>query len=123
MDNQVKTRSHWFDLRLHPAGMLAYMLHRLTGIGLVVYLSLHLWILNQLRQGPQAWDGFLIFMRSPLVLLLDAILLFGILFHGLNGLRLTLLGWGVGLRWQRRLFWGSFWVALGLTAWGIWAMC
>lgn len=118
----MKRRSCWFEFHLHPAGMLAFMIHRLTGIGLVVYLYLHLWILNTLRQGSQAWDTFLQMMRSPMVLLLDAVLLFGILFHGLNGLRLSLVGLGIGLRWQKWLFWGSLGVAVCLTICGIWIM-
>ncbi len=102
--------------------MLAFMLHRLSGIGLVAYLYLHLAVLSRLRQGPQAWDGFLQLMRSPLVLFLDAVLLFGILIHGLNGLRLTLIGFGTLLRWQRVLFWSSLILAIALTILGRAAM-
>jgi len=102
--------------------MLAFILHRLSGIGLVAYLYLHLALLNKLREGPQAWDSFLHIMRSPLVQVLDALLLFGILIHGLNGLRLTLVGFGAFLRWQRVLFWFGLIFAIGLTIWGVLAM-
>ena len=118
----MKGRSRWFEFRLDSGGMLGFMLHRLTGIGLVVYLYLHLALLNQLRQGPAAWDAFVQSMRSPWVLLADLVLLFGILMHGLNGLRLTLLGFGKFLRWQQELFWSSLILAVVLTAWGMLAM-
>jgi succinate dehydrogenase hydrophobic anchor subunit len=49
--------------------------------------------------------------RSPFVLALDVFLLASILIHGLNGLRLTLTGLGIGVRAQRGLF-----VALMLVA-------
>lgn len=104
-------RSHWFELRYKPAGMLAFMLHRLTGLGLVFYLFLHLAVLSKLGSGPESWDSFLALVRSPLILILDGILLLGVLFHGLNGLRLTLIGLNVGLRWQK----ASFWIILGLS--------
>ena len=89
-DPKATTRhSRWFVLRSRPAGMLAFMLHRLTGIGLVFYLYLHLAVLSKLRGGPESWDSFLALVRSPWFLLLDGILLLGVLIHGLNGLRLT----------------------------------
>ena len=118
----MKNRSRWFELRFKTTGRLAFMMHRLSGIGLVVYLYLHLALLNTLRQGPQAWESFLQVMRSPLVLVLDGILLFGILIHGLNGLCLTLLGFGAFLRWQQVLFWFCLVLAGTLTTWGVLAM-
>ncbi len=118
----MQTRSGWLELRPRGAGMLAFMLHRISGIGLVVYLYLHLALLAQLREGPAAWDGFVRTMRSPLVSILDAILLFGILIHGLNGLRLTLVGLGVLVRYQKLLFWACLALALILTSLGIAAM-
>ena len=115
---QVKRRSRWFDLRLKPVGMLAFMLHRLSGIGLVFYLFLHLAVLSRLRGGPESWDSFLALVRSPLFLILDGILLLGALLHGLNGLRLTLIGLNIGLRWQKASFWAILGLALLLTLWG-----
>jgi succinate dehydrogenase / fumarate reductase cytochrome b subunit len=91
------------------------MLHRLSGIGLVVYLYLHLLVLNQLRQGAQGWDRFVKLASSPLFLLLDAILLFGLLMHGLNGFRLVLVGTGIRIQWQKPLFWISLVLSVGLT--------
>jgi len=105
-------RSRWFVLRSRPAGVLAFMLHRLTGIGLVFYLYLHLAVLSKLRGGPESWDSFLALVRSPWFLLLDGILLLGVLIHGLNGLRLTFIGLNIGLRWHK----ATFWIILTLSA-------
>ena len=88
----------------------------------MAYLYLHLAVLSQLLGGPAQWDSFVALARSPLFLVLDVILLVGVLIHGLNGLRLTLLGLGRGLRWQKPLFWASMALATALTAWGAWAM-
>src|SRR5512141_889738 len=97
----MQTHSRWFELRFRPSGMLAFMLHRITGLGLVAYLILHLALLNQLRQGPGGWDAFVQTMRPPWVVFLDAILLLGVLIHGLNGLRMTLIGFGILVRYHR----------------------
>jgi succinate dehydrogenase / fumarate reductase, cytochrome b subunit len=118
----MKLLNRWFDPRSKSTGMLAFSLHRLTGLGLVLYLYLHLAVLNSLRQGPQAWDGFISLMRSPVFIGLDALLLFGILMHGLNGLRLVLLGLGLGLNWQRQAYLVCLFFSLALTILGILAM-
>jgi succinate dehydrogenase / fumarate reductase cytochrome b subunit len=94
------------------------MLHRLSGIGLTAYLFLHLAVLDQLRGGEAHWDAFISLVKSPWFLLLDIILLFGFVLHGLNGLRLTLLGFGIGLRWQKWLAWAALIIAAFLTLWG-----
>jgi succinate dehydrogenase / fumarate reductase cytochrome b subunit len=102
----------WFDVRHDSVGSWAFALNRLTGIGLTVYLFLHLAVLSLLAQGESSWDEFVALAKSPLYLTLDVVLIFGILFHGLNGIRVALVGMGVGARNQRQLFWGV--VAIGL---------
>ncbi len=116
------SRSQWFEFNRPSVGRLAFMVHRLTGIALAAYLFLHLAVLAQLQAGPSGWDGFVALAESPLFTLLDVILLAGVLFHGLNGLRMTLLGFGKALRWQGQLFWTALVVAIGFTAWGAVAM-
>jgi succinate dehydrogenase / fumarate reductase cytochrome b subunit len=69
-----------------------------------VYLYLHLGVLSLLSRGPGSWDSFMALARSPFFLTLDVILLAGILIHGLNGLRLTLMGFDVGVKRQKALF-------------------
>lgn len=110
----------WFDVRRHRVGSWAFALNRLTGIGLTVYLFLHLIVLSLLAQGESSWDEFVALAKSPFFLTLDVVLIFGILFHGLNGIRVALVGMGVGARNQRQIFWGV--VAVGfilllLSAW------
>lgn len=106
ISNYAKMRraSSWFDVRRRKLGMWAYTLNRITGIGLVVYLYLHLAILSRLSGGPDSWDSFVSLARSPYVLALDVVLLAGILIHGLNGLRVALTGFDVGVRAQKVLF-------------------
>jgi len=121
MSSDSKTlsrRSRWFELRYKPAGMLAFMLHRLSGLGLVFYLFLHLAVLSKLSGGPESWGSFLALVRSPWFLILDGILLLGVLFHGLNGLRLTFIGLNLGLRWQKAAFWVILVLSIGLAILG-----
>lgn len=95
----------WFDVRRRQVGSWAFALNRLTGIGLALYLFIHLGVLTILLQGEAAWDDFVSVVKSPFFLALDVILLFGLLFHGLNGIRVALVGMGIGVRNERTLFW------------------
>ena len=101
---------------LRRAGRNAFWLHRVTGIALVLYLVLHLIVLSQLLDGPATWDAFLVVARSPVFLALDLLLLEAALFHGLNGIRLVVLGLGRGLAWQEQSFWFCLALSLVLTA-------
>ncbi|MFW6068445.1 MAG: hypothetical protein ACOC9E_02570 [Chloroflexota bacterium] len=95
----------WFDVRRDRVGSWAFALNRLTALGLTLYLVLHLAVLYLLTQGESQWDMFVEIVKSPLFLALDVVLIFGILFHGLNGLRVALVGLGVGARRHRTMFW------------------
>lgn len=94
----------WFDPRGRRLGGFAFMLNRLTGLGLVLYLYLHLVILSTLVRGPSAWDQFVDIALSPPFLALDVLLLTGMLIHGLNGLRVGLLGLGIVSSGQKAMF-------------------
>jgi succinate dehydrogenase / fumarate reductase, cytochrome b subunit len=87
--------SRWLDPRGRHLGTLAFILNRLTALGLVAYLYLHLAILGTLLRGPQAWDSLVELFRRPLFLALDVLLIAGLAFHGLNGLRMALVGSGL----------------------------
>jgi succinate dehydrogenase / fumarate reductase cytochrome b subunit len=94
----------WGDVRNRKLGMWAYALSRITGIGLVVYLYLHLVVLSLLAQGASGWDAFIALARTPVFLALDVILLVGLLIHGLNGLRVTINALNIGVPSQKLLF-------------------
>jgi succinate dehydrogenase / fumarate reductase, cytochrome b subunit len=94
----------WFDVRHTRTGHFAFSLNRITGLGLVFYLYLHLAVLSQLLGGADAWDGFLETATTPLFLGLDVLLVFGLLAHGLNGLRVALVGSGFVPNRQKALF-------------------
>jgi succinate dehydrogenase / fumarate reductase cytochrome b subunit len=95
----------WFDPRRRRLGQFAFSLNRITGLALVGYLYLHLAVLSQLLAGPSAWEGFLRRATTPVFLGLDVILIAALLTHGLNGLRVALIGSGYVPDKQKALWW------------------
>ena len=102
-EGSQQPRSRWLDPRGRHLGTWAFVANRLTGLGLVDYLYLHLVILSTLLRGPQAWGGLVELFRHPLFLAFDVLLVLGLAFHGLNGLRVALVGSGLLVDRQRAL--------------------
>lgn len=101
---QSRKTSAWFNPRDRNLGMLAFILNRVTALGLVFYLAIHLIVLSLLAIGASTWDTFIAIVSSPFFLAMDIVLLAGVLIHGLNGIRLTLIGLGFFANRQRELF-------------------
>jgi succinate dehydrogenase / fumarate reductase cytochrome b subunit len=97
----------WLDPRGRTLGHVAFVGNRITGLGLVFYLYLHLAVLSLLLRGAEAWNDFLALATTTVFLLLDVLLLFGLLYHGLNGLRVTLVGTGYVPNRQKALWWAG----------------
>jgi len=76
-----------------------YILHRITGLGLVLYGLLHLTATTVFRiQGPEVWNGVIAILDSPQTAYGEYIVVVAFVFHTLNGFRLVLnkLGFGLG---------------------------
>ena len=78
--------------RAHPL-WLAYILHRLSGVGLALFLPFHFWILAMAMTDPAQLDGFLSFTENAVVKLAEMGLVFLLAVHMFGGLRLIALEW------------------------------
>ncbi|MGB4676724.1 MAG: hypothetical protein WBH90_08345 [Aggregatilineales bacterium] len=106
--------SRWFLPFKRDVSYWGFVLNRVAGLGLVLYLLLHMVALSQLLGGEAGWDRFIDLTTSPVFLTLDVILLAGIIGHGLNGLRVALVGSGLLVKWQRQLFYVLMTIAVVL---------
>lgn len=77
----------------------AFVLHRLTGIYIVLYFLAHMYF-TSLTPYPESWLGFLsIVENNPAITIGEWILFGSLVFHGLNGIRLLVaeaLARGIG---------------------------
>jgi succinate dehydrogenase / fumarate reductase cytochrome b subunit len=102
----------WFDPRRFTVGSIAFIMNRVAGLGLTLYLFLHLVMLGQLASGPQAYDGFIALVKSPLFLLGEFLVVAAVFLHGFNGIRIAITSLGIGARNQKSLFFGFTALAL-----------
>ena len=110
---------------LHPAnlrvGMWAFILHRITGLALVFYIILHIFVIATVNWGAGAFDQIMRRLTSPTFVVLDIGLVAAVLFHGLNGIRILLFDLGYGIKRQQAIFWGVMAVATIVFAFAAYA--
>lgn len=106
----------WFDPRGRQAGSWAFILNRLSALGLTLYLGLHLIVLHTLTQGAEAYNSFIAFSQTTVIKVGEIILIAAVVFHGLNGLRLTLLAFSIGIPQQKKLLIAATMMTIFLTA-------
>ena len=82
-----------YRARAHPA-YWAFLMHRLSGLGLAVFLPLHFWALGLALQGPAALDGLLRFADHGLVKAGEWGLVVLLALHMMGGVRLLLIEFG-----------------------------
>jgi succinate dehydrogenase / fumarate reductase cytochrome b subunit len=111
-------RTKVFDLNYYKfIGSWAWILHRLSGLALIFYLTLHIWVINTLTMGPEKFDGVTQFLSSPLFKLLEVGLWGVILYHAFNGIRVVIVDFFKGSLAHKKLF-----AALIVIAFVLWAL-
>jgi succinate dehydrogenase / fumarate reductase cytochrome b subunit len=103
-----------FQARAMRTGTAAWLLQRLSGIFLTIYLISHIIVIGNSVRGEDSFDDLLSTFDKAPFLVLDAGLLGIVAFHAVNGLRLILFDFSIGLRYQKALFWAAFVVAVGM---------
>lgn len=89
-------------------GMLAWVLHRVSGLALSAYLVLHIYDLRSAQRGAASFNETLAVFQAPFWKVMDLLLLAAVAYHMLNGIRLLAFDGGWGVRNQRQLFWIAF---------------
>lgn len=98
-------RTRFFDLSYYNfIGTWAWLLHRLSGLALIFYLTLHIWVVNTLTQGPDKFNALMEFLNSPLFKYLEVGLWGVILFHAFNGIRIVIVDFFKGSLFQKKMF-------------------
>jgi succinate dehydrogenase / fumarate reductase, cytochrome b subunit len=96
-----------YDNRLGIPGWLAggrwgaerylYTLHRITGIGLLIFFLAHIFESSLRMYGPGVWESAMDGLRHPVFKAGEFLVFAGFAFHALNGLRLILIEFGLAV--------------------------
>lgn len=98
------------------SGHWSYLLHRLTGLGVLLFLCVHIIDTVLIGWGPELFNKVIAVYRHPFFRVSEIFLFGAVLYHSLNGVRITLIDlWPGATRRHRRwahLTWGVFVAAM-----------
>jgi succinate dehydrogenase / fumarate reductase cytochrome b subunit len=83
-------------------------LHRVTGLGVLTFLVLHIVSIWLAGLGPEPFNTLAWLYRHPAARVLHLFLFFSVLFHAVNGARMIILDFWPALQRRQR---ASIWVA------------
>ena len=85
-------------------GFISFVLRRLTGVTLVLYLFTHMWVIGSINQGSEVFNARLNLVQTPLFKLAEIALLAAVVYHGLDGIRLLMVNWFKVTEYRKSLF-------------------
>jgi succinate dehydrogenase / fumarate reductase cytochrome b subunit len=85
-------------------GHWAFVLHRVSGVALSVYLIMHIYVVSSLYK-PENFDKVMAFLNTPLFKLAEIGLLGAVIYHALNGVRVFMIDYMNATRKHATIFW------------------
>ena len=83
------------------SGMWSWLLHRITGLGVLLFLLIHIVDISLLGFGPKVYNEGIALFSLTIVRVLSLALIGGLLYHSFNGVRIMLIDfWPKGARYQ-----------------------
>lgn len=88
----------WFYAGRYGPERYLYILHRLAGLGMLLYFLLHIFVTAVRVQGPSQWKGMMGILEHPIFRFGEFLVFLAFAYHALNGIRLiiTELGFSLG---------------------------
>ena len=93
-------------------GMVAFWIHRITGVAVTIFLFLHIWTLSAVFRGKDAYDYAISKFDTKLGYIFQYVLLLAVAIHLLNGIRIIITDFWSLTRSQKKLLWTSLYVFL-----------
>lgn len=87
------------------SGMWSWLLHRIAGLGILLFLLVHIVDISLLNFGPDVYNEGIAFFGIGIIRVISLALIAGVLFHSFNGIRIMLIDfWPKGVRYQGLMF-------------------
>jgi len=86
-------------------GQWAWILHRLTGLGVFIFLLAHIVDTAMIGWGPKVYNSAMALYRRPVFRVGEVLLAGAVLYHALNGIRIVIIDfWPEATLLERKLF-------------------
>lgn len=92
-----KKKSDYGPIYKGHEGQYSWLLHRITGVAIILFLFAHVIDTAVVGWGPNAYNRVVRVYENPIVRLLELGLVAAVLFHSLNGIKILLVDFFPGL--------------------------
>jgi succinate dehydrogenase / fumarate reductase cytochrome b subunit len=96
-------------------GFIGFLLRRITGVALVLYLAAHMWVIGSANGGPELFNARLALVQTPFFKLAEIALLAAVVYHAFDGIRLLIVHYFDVTEYRKSLFYAAFVVSAMLT--------
>ena len=79
----------------YGADRYVYALHRITGLGMLFYFLMHIFVTGRRLGGREQWEATMDFFHNPMFLVGEFLVFLAFVFHAVNGIRLILVELGL----------------------------
>jgi succinate dehydrogenase / fumarate reductase cytochrome b subunit len=87
------------------SGQWSWFLHRVTGLGVLLFLLLHIFDITLIGLGRDVYNRSIAIFSTPVIRLASLALIASVLFHAFNGVRIILIDfWPAGYKYQQTMF-------------------
>ena len=86
-----KSKSDYGSIYKGHESQWSFVLHRITGVAVILFLFAHVVDTAAVGWGPDAYNRITAAYENPIVRLLEYGLVVAVLYHSLNGLKITLI--------------------------------
>jgi succinate dehydrogenase / fumarate reductase cytochrome b subunit len=86
-------------------GQWAWILHRVTGLGVVLFLLLHIFDIFLMSAGEEVFERFLNLYTAAPFRVLEAGLIFAVIYHALNGTRIIIIDFWPQYGQYQKILW------------------
>ncbi len=87
----------WFYAGRYGPERYLYILHRISGLGILLYFILHIFVTSLRIRGVAAWENIMSTLEHPIFKFGEFLVFLAFAFHALNGVRLILTELGLFL--------------------------
>ena len=102
LEQSVKYQGRW--------GQWAWVFHRLSGLGVLLFLTIHIADTSMVYFYPPLYEEALKLYKSVPFGVGELLLAAALIYHGLNGIRVALVDFEPNLTRYQRPMWAAVWV-------------
>ncbi|HSF80243.1 MAG TPA: succinate dehydrogenase, cytochrome b556 subunit [Anaerolineales bacterium] len=113
--NSLRSTLNGFIRYRLEAGNLSFILHRLTGLGTLLFLSIHILDTSTVYFFPSLYSHAIDIYRSTPFVLLEIVLVFSVIYHGVNGARIAIFDLFTPASWRAGMQARSAIITLGVA--------